>query len=187
MGAMITPSDLSSAARSLRPILCNFICCFALTPLISLGISKLLAEPLRVGAVLLGCVSGGQASNLFALLAGGDVALSVVLTLSTTAGGLTSLHAPELEGFVTLKPLKHPKAHYYHQFYPSMHAVLTSNHAPPFRSRGTADSLAHSDVSRNNHRDGLAPSPPLNVLTCASSIGRRASDLSHRAPLHGAS
>jgi predicted Na+-dependent transporter len=31
---------------------------------------------------LLGSVSGGQASNLFTLLAGGDVALSIVCTVS---------------------------------------------------------------------------------------------------------
>jgi len=40
------------------------------------------------GLILLGCVSGGQASNLFTLLAGGDVALSVVCTLSTTLLGV---------------------------------------------------------------------------------------------------
>jgi BASS family bile acid:Na+ symporter len=40
--------------------------------------------PTRVGLILLGCVSGSQASNICALIAGGDVALSIVLTLSTT-------------------------------------------------------------------------------------------------------
>ena len=40
------------------------------------------------GIVLLGSVSGGQASNLFTHLAGGDVALSVVQTISTTFIGV---------------------------------------------------------------------------------------------------
>ena len=38
----------------------------------------------------MGCVGGGQASNLFSLLAGGDVALSVVCTLSTTVLGVVA-------------------------------------------------------------------------------------------------
>ena len=41
----------------------------------------------RAGLLLFGCVSGGQASNLCALLGGGDAALSVVLTTSTTLLG----------------------------------------------------------------------------------------------------
>ena len=40
------------------------------------------------GILLLGSVSGGQASNLFTLLAGGDVALSIICTLSTTLLGV---------------------------------------------------------------------------------------------------
>ena len=45
----------------------------------------------RAGLLLLGCVSGGQASNLCALLGGGDAALSVVLTTSTTLLGCMSM------------------------------------------------------------------------------------------------
>eukprot|EP00966_Prymnesium_polylepis_P269305 6221676-Prymnesium_polylepis.1 len=91
MGLTLTPADLSRAARAPKPLACNLLCCFALTPLVSVGLGALLAageSGLRAGCVLLGCVSGGQASNLCALLAGGDVALSVVLTLSTTLLGV---------------------------------------------------------------------------------------------------
>merc|ERR1719235_1340595 len=38
------------------------------------------------GLVLVGSVNGGQASNLCTLIAGGDVALSVLMTTSTTLG-----------------------------------------------------------------------------------------------------
>ncbi|KAL1496415.1 hypothetical protein AB1Y20_016370 [Prymnesium parvum] len=88
MGITLTPADLYTATRAARPIACNFVCCFALSPLVSLGLAALLGPELRAGVVLLGCVSGGQASNLCTLLAGGDVALSVVLTLSTTIAGV---------------------------------------------------------------------------------------------------
>lgn len=40
------------------------------------------------GIIILACVSGGQASNLFTLLAGGDVALSVICTFTTTLLGV---------------------------------------------------------------------------------------------------
>jgi len=61
---------------SLSIVIINAVLCFTMMPLQT------------VGMVLLGSVSGGQASNLFALLAGGDVALSVVCTLSTTILGV---------------------------------------------------------------------------------------------------
>ena len=82
----MTPAQLARVTGSTGAIGCNLFCCFVMTPLISVGVASFLgcSPDLRAGIVLLGCVSGGQASNLCALLAGGDVALSVVLTLSTT-------------------------------------------------------------------------------------------------------
>ena len=86
MGLTLTPDDLARATRAPLPMACNLFCCFVLTPLVALALASLLGPELGAGAVLLGCVSGGQASNLFALLARGDVALSVVLTLGSTLG-----------------------------------------------------------------------------------------------------
>ena len=63
MGLTLTPADLSRATRALRPLACNLACCFALTPLVAIGIASALPLELRPGIVLLGCVSGGQASN----------------------------------------------------------------------------------------------------------------------------
>lgn len=90
MGLVITPEELSRACRSPGVIVLNVLCCFSMMPLLGLLVAKTLACTVQqtVGIVLLGSVSGGQASNLFALLAGGDVALSVVCTLSTTLLGV---------------------------------------------------------------------------------------------------
>jgi len=92
MGLTITPQDFSKAMQqpSLSIVIINAILCFTMMPLLALGIASLANfDPARTaGMVLLGSVSGGQASNLFALLAGGDVALSVVCTLSTTILGV---------------------------------------------------------------------------------------------------
>ena len=84
-GLQLTPRDLSLALRSPRALLLNAICCFAVAPACALVLAAVLGagRELSSGLVLMGCVSGGQASNLFASLAGGDLALSVVLTVST--------------------------------------------------------------------------------------------------------
>jgi len=92
MGISTTASKFSRKLRSPFLLLLNALFCFVLMPLLSLAISKLLGcnPALTAGTVLLGSVSGGQASNLFALLAGGDVSLSVVCTLSTTILGVVA-------------------------------------------------------------------------------------------------
>ena len=90
MGATLTPADLRAAATKKKALAVNLASCFFIAPLAALAASALLHvdAATRAGLVLLGCVSGGQASNLCALLAGGDVALSVVLTTSTTLAGV---------------------------------------------------------------------------------------------------
>ena len=89
MGLTLTPSDLKRASQSPRALAVNAVCCFGIAPLASLACAAALGleADARAGLLLLGCVSGGQASNLCTLLGGGDAALSVVLTTSTTLLG----------------------------------------------------------------------------------------------------
>ena len=97
MGFTMTPPELEAALREPRVIVANAVLCFGVMPVVAWTICQLFAilpilptlrPSQRIGTILLGCVSGGQASNLFTLLAGGDVALSVVCTLSTTLLGV---------------------------------------------------------------------------------------------------
>jgi BASS family bile acid:Na+ symporter len=90
MGLTISPSDLSRAFQSPGVLVLNGVCCFGIMPLLAIFLSRIFGftPDQTIGTVLLGSVSGGQASNLFALLAGGNVALSVVCTLSTTVLGV---------------------------------------------------------------------------------------------------
>lgn len=90
MGLTITPQDFREAANKPSIVFLNAFLCFGMMPLLAMGISSVLKyNPVQTaGIVLLGSVSGGQASNLFTLLAGGDVALSVVCTVSTTLLGV---------------------------------------------------------------------------------------------------
>jgi len=93
MGLSVTPSDILRAIQKPYIILLNILLCFGMMPMLSTFIASLLhlTPDHKIGLILLGCVSGGQASNLFALLAGGDVALSVACTLSTTLLGIVAI------------------------------------------------------------------------------------------------
>jgi BASS family bile acid:Na+ symporter len=61
-------------------------------PMVSIGMAKVFqySSSQTSGIVLLGCVSGGQASNLFTMIAGGDVALSIMCTLTSTLVGVVA-------------------------------------------------------------------------------------------------
>ena len=92
MGLTTTPQELQAATKQPLVLTVNALFCFGIVPALSVGLASLLKldSSQRVGTIVLGCVSGGQASNLFTLLAGGDVALSVVCTLSTTLLGVVA-------------------------------------------------------------------------------------------------
>lgn len=92
MGLTIKPADLFTALfQKPKILLTNALLCYLVMPNLALLLARnVLSLPTQhiSGLVLLGSVSGGQASNLFTLLAGGDVALSVICTISTTLLGV---------------------------------------------------------------------------------------------------
>ena len=61
------------------PTLQGFVLCYVVMPALGLGLGKAFKLPvdLVAGVVLVGCINGGQASNLCTYIAKGDVALSV--------------------------------------------------------------------------------------------------------------
>mmetsp|Transcript_36150 Transcript_36150/g.87418 ORF Transcript_36150/g.87418 Transcript_36150/m.87418 type:complete len:458 (-) Transcript_36150:2147-3520(-) len=114
MGMAILPKDVSRAISNPKILMMNAVLCFGMVPLLGVGLSQVFrlvttvtnagslysSSSTQVGLLLLASVSGGQASNLFTLIAGGDVALSVICTLSTTLLGvlMTPLLAKVLVG-----------------------------------------------------------------------------------------
>lgn len=92
MACSTTPTALRRAVQSPGILATNTLCCFGLMPLLAVCTARILQcdASLTAGTVLLGSVCGGQASNLFTLLAGGDVSLSVICTLSTTLLGVVA-------------------------------------------------------------------------------------------------
>ncbi|KAK9676315.1 hypothetical protein RND81_11G068200 [Saponaria officinalis] len=87
MGLTLQLSDLLTLFKQ-RPLSILFGCIaqYTIMPLIGVVLSKLMGLPptLSVGLVLLACCPGGTASNVVTLIARGDVALSIVMTMCTT-------------------------------------------------------------------------------------------------------
>jgi len=88
MGITMTIGDFKRVLSKPGPVAVNFAACYLMMPVLALGISKMMGLPdsLVAGCVLVGSINGGQASNLCAYIAKGDVALSVIMTTATTVG-----------------------------------------------------------------------------------------------------
>jgi len=88
MGITMTVDDFRRVLGQPRPVAINFLCCYAVMPALGLLLGKMagLDAGLVAGLVLVGSINGGQASNLCTYIAKGDVAMSVVMTTSTTIG-----------------------------------------------------------------------------------------------------
>lgn len=86
VGITVAPDDFKASFERPWALILNFGMCFGTLPLLALGLAWAsgLEGGLFSGFVLLGSVGGAQASNLCTLIAGGDVALSVLMTTSTT-------------------------------------------------------------------------------------------------------
>ncbi|XP_074275044.1 putative sodium/metabolite cotransporter BASS2, chloroplastic [Silene latifolia] len=87
MGVTLEFKDLVNLFKQ-RPLSILFGCVaqYTIMPLLGTLIAKLmgLSPALSVGMVLLACCPGGTASNVVTLIARGDVALSIVMTMCTT-------------------------------------------------------------------------------------------------------
>jgi hypothetical protein len=81
MGTNLTPQDFRPIARSVVPISVALLFQYGVTPLIGWAIGQLLPAPLAVGLVLLASCPGSQASNVACFIAGGDLPVSIVMTL----------------------------------------------------------------------------------------------------------
>uniref|UniRef100_A0A0G4I626 Uncharacterized protein n=1 Tax=Chromera velia CCMP2878 TaxID=1169474 RepID=A0A0G4I626_9ALVE len=90
MGITLTPQDFIDCAKRPKAIGVGFVGCYGMMPLLALVLAKMARLPaeLTAGLVLVGSINGGQASNLCAYIARGDVALSVLMTTATTIGAI---------------------------------------------------------------------------------------------------
>jgi BASS family bile acid:Na+ symporter len=100
MGMTLTKKDFDKVFESKKQVAAvpiGVLCQFGIMPLSALIVGKYIMKlppSLYLGLVLVGCSPGGTASNLVALIANADVALSVVLTSCSTI--LASVATPLL-------------------------------------------------------------------------------------------
>jgi BASS family bile acid:Na+ symporter len=88
VGITTTIDDFKACLTKPGAVAINFFACYGIMPILAYVTALAMkAEPaILAGLVLVGSINGGQASNLCTLIAGGDVALSVLMTTSTTLG-----------------------------------------------------------------------------------------------------
>ena len=82
LGLTLRFEDFGKVFRHPWPIAVALFGQLVLLPIIALGLAKLfgLGPVFFIGLILIACCPGGSSSNVFSRLAGGDVALSVILT-----------------------------------------------------------------------------------------------------------
>ena len=87
LGLTLKPQDFQLIAKRPKPVIVGLVGQIILLPLIAWGIIQVLTpfnfhlSPLFIiGIMLVACSPGGSSSNVFSMLAKGDVALSVTLT-----------------------------------------------------------------------------------------------------------
>lgn len=90
MGLLLRVADFKRVARKPKPIFLGVGLQFLLMPMLAwlIGVVLQLPAELAVGLIVVGACAGGTASNVMTFLAGGDVALSVSMTLVSTLLGV---------------------------------------------------------------------------------------------------
>ncbi|XWS27409.1 hypothetical protein CRYUN_Cryun26dG0112600 [Craigia yunnanensis] len=86
MGMTLTLDDLRGAFAMPKELISGFVLQYSVMPLSGFFVSKLLNLPSHyaAGLILVGCCPGGTASNIVTYLARGNVALSVLMTATST-------------------------------------------------------------------------------------------------------
>jgi len=108
MGATLTLSDFKRVAQFPQWVFLGFVTQFSVMPFAAALMAKVwgLQPDLASGLILVGCAPGGTASNLVALIAQADVALSVLMTMASTIAAIvmTPLLTSKLAGsYVEIK------------------------------------------------------------------------------------
>ena len=129
MGLTLQWEDFKRVWTLRKLVAAGLLAQYTLMPLLGLGIGTLLGLPneLLVGLLVVGSCPGGTASNVIAYLAGANVALSITLTLASTALAplLTPLLIHTLAGeMVTVAPLAMMKSVFWIVVFPLVDGLL---------------------------------------------------------------
>jgi len=93
IGLTLTIADFDRQRKTPKPLVVGVIGITIVVPLIAYGLAILLDLPaeLAIGLVLLGATAGGTTSNVMTYLAGGNTALSLVLTVVANLATIISI------------------------------------------------------------------------------------------------
>lgn len=103
LGLALKPRDFAVIAARPKPVAVGLVGQIVLLPLIAWGVGHLfhLSPLFMIGIMLVACSPGGSSSNVFSMLAKGDVALSVILTACNSI--ITLFTLPLIMAWVTQK------------------------------------------------------------------------------------
>ena len=111
LGLTLKPQDFKLIAQRPKPVIVGLVGQIILLPLIAWGIIQILSTfdfrlstLFIIGIMLVACSPGGSSSNVFSMLAKGDVALSVTLTACSSI--ITLFTLPLIMAWVTGKGLE---------------------------------------------------------------------------------
>ena len=105
LGLVLKPADFKLIAERPKPVIIGLIGQIILLPLIAWGLIQLSVISIQlsafsiIGIMLVACSPGGSSSNVFSMLAKGDVALSVTLTALSSL--ITLFTLPLIMAWVT--------------------------------------------------------------------------------------
>jgi BASS family bile acid:Na+ symporter len=90
MGASLTPRDFWLALRRPYGLGIGVVSQYGFMPLIGflMAITLDLPEPIAVGLLIMSCMPGGTTSNIFTYFSKGNLALSVLMTVTSTVFGV---------------------------------------------------------------------------------------------------
>ncbi|MEL6646617.1 MAG: bile acid:sodium symporter, partial [Pseudomonadota bacterium] len=90
MGASLTPRDFYLALRRPYGLLIGVVSQYGVMPLLGFFLAMFLVVPesIALGILLMACMPGGTTSNIFTYFSKGNLALSVLMTVTSTTTGV---------------------------------------------------------------------------------------------------
>jgi BASS family bile acid:Na+ symporter len=90
MGASLTPRDFIMALRRPYGLMVGVVSQYGFMPLIGflLALTLPVSDPIKIGILIMSCMPGGTTSNIFTYFSKGNLALSVLMTVTSTVFGV---------------------------------------------------------------------------------------------------
>jgi BASS family bile acid:Na+ symporter len=90
MGASLTPRDFALAFRRPYGLMAGVVSQYGFMPLIGFALALTLPvpAPVAIGILIMSCMPGGTTSNIFTYFSNGNLALSILMTVTSTVFGV---------------------------------------------------------------------------------------------------